>query len=99
MLSTNPQPQPYNLPNFKLFYTHTHPFNGPLSGTTWVSWYHKSKTSMDLWEQETVSGIDISWVICKSTPRPRHTTMPTSHHSVFYRLDALPAAQLGASKH
>jgi len=27
------------------------------------------------------------------------TTMPASHHSVFYRLDALPAAQPTASKH
>jgi len=25
--------------------------------------------------------------------------MPTSHHSVFYRLDALPAAKPTASKH
>ena len=27
------------------------------------------------------------------------TTMPTSHHAVFYRSDALPAAQPTASKH
>jgi len=26
-------------------------------------------------------------------------TMPASHHSVFYRLDALPAAQPTESKH
>jgi len=25
-------------------HTHTHPFNGPLSGTTRVSWYQKGKT-------------------------------------------------------
>ena len=30
--------------------THTHPFNGPLSGTTRVSWYQKGKTSLDFTE-------------------------------------------------
>ena len=40
-----------------------------------------------------MSGTRISWAICKSAPWPRHTTMPASHHSVFYRPDALPAAQ------
>jgi len=28
-------------------HTHTHPFNGPLSGTTQVSRYQKSKTNLD----------------------------------------------------
>jgi len=27
--------------------THTHTFNGPLSGTTWVSRYQKAKTNLD----------------------------------------------------
>jgi len=40
-----------------------------------------------------VSGSGISWAICKSAPRSREITMPTPHHSVFYRPDALPAAQ------
>jgi len=30
------------------YYIHTQPFNGPLSGTTWVSWYQKVKTILDL---------------------------------------------------
>ena len=30
--------------------THTHPFNGPLSGTTRVIWYQKGKTSLDFTE-------------------------------------------------
>jgi len=30
--------------------THTHPFNGPLSGTTRVSWYQKGKTNLDFTE-------------------------------------------------
>jgi len=28
-------------------HTHTHPFNGPLSGTTQVSRYQKGKTNLD----------------------------------------------------
>jgi len=30
--------------------THTHPFNGPLFGTTWVSQYQKGKTNLDISE-------------------------------------------------
>jgi len=65
-----------------------------MSGTTRVSRYQKGKTrkvktNLDLLAQEIVSGSGICWAICKST----------SHHSVFYRLDALPAAQPTASKH
>jgi len=40
-----------------------------------------------------VSGSGISWAICMSAPRSRQITMPVPHHSVFYRPDALPAAQ------
>ena len=29
---------------------HTHPFNGPFSGTTWVSQYQKGKTNLDFTE-------------------------------------------------
>jgi len=42
---------------------------------------------------ETVSGSGISWAICKSAPHPTYTTIPAPHHSVFYRPDALLAAQ------
>jgi len=52
-----------------------------------------------LLKQKTVSGSSISWAICKSAPRTRQTTTPAPHHSVFYRPDALPAAQPTASKH
>ena len=52
-----------------------------------------------LLKQETVSGNGISWAICKSAPRSRQITAPASHHSLFYRPDALPAAQPTASKH
>jgi len=43
-----------------------------------------------------VSGI--SWAICKSAPRSKQITTPASHHSVFYRPDALPAAQTNSVK-
>ena len=31
-------------------YTHTHPFNGPFSGTTQVGRYQKGKTNLDFTE-------------------------------------------------
>jgi len=45
-----------------------------------------------------VSGSGISWAVCKSAPHSRQITMPAPHHSVYYRPDALPAAQLTALK-
>ena len=33
------------------YVTHTHPFNGPLSGTTRVSRYQKGKTSLDFFAE------------------------------------------------
>jgi len=80
-------------------HTHTHPFNSPFSGTTRVSRYQKGKPIGILLKQETVSGSGISWTICKSAPRSRQITMPAPHHSVFYRPDALLAAQPTVSKH
>ena len=44
-------------------------------------------------------GSGISWTICKSAPRSRQITTPAPHRSVFYRPDALPAAQPTVSKH
>ena len=52
-----------------------------------------------LLKQETVSGIGISWAICKSAPRSTQITTPAPHHSVFCWPDALPTAQPIASKH
>jgi len=31
----------------RYIHTYLHPFNGPLSGTTWVSQYQKGKTNLD----------------------------------------------------
>ena len=52
-----------------------------------------------LLKQETVSGSGIRWAICNSALSSRQTTTPAPHLSVFYRLDALRAAQPTASKH
>ena len=59
----------------------------------------KVKPIWILLKQETVRGSGISWAICKSAPRSRQITMPAPHPSVFYRPDALPAAQPTVSKH
>ena len=64
----------------------------------WAS-TRKVKPIWILLEQETVSGSGISWGVCKSAPRCRQITTPAPHHSVFYRPDALPAAQPTVSKH
>ena len=75
-------------------YTHTHTYNGPLSGTTQVSRYQKGKTNQILLKQVTVSGSGISWAICKSATRSRQITMPAPHHSVFTgRMPFLPPNQ------
>ena len=59
----------------------------------------KIKPIWILLKQETESGSGIRWAICKSARRSRQITMPAPHHSVFYRPDALPAAQPTVSKH
>jgi len=77
---------------------HTHTFNGPFSGTTWVSQYHKGKTNLDFTEAR-----DSEWQwhqlghmqACTSL----QTTMLEPHHSVFYRPGALPATIPTVSKH
>jgi len=103
----NPQ-NTKNLYRYSLFYcnvvwykvhTHTHPFNGPLSGTTRVSQYQKGKPIWILLKQETVSGDGISWAICKSAPCSRQIPHQLLTAQFFYRPDALPAAQPTASKH
>jgi len=59
----------------------------------------KVKPIWILLKQERVSGSGINWAICKSAPHSRQITLPAPHHSVFYRPDALPAAQPTTSKH
>jgi len=74
-----------------------------LSGTTRVSRYQKGKTRKGKNQSGFTGARDSEWQwhllgymqVCASS----QTTTPTSHHSVFYRPDALPAAQPTASKH
>ena len=84
---------------FIYIHTYIHPFNGPFPGLPWWAGTRKVKPIWILLKQETVSGNGISWAICKSPPHSRQITTPAPHHSVFYRPDALPAAQPTASKH
>ena len=80
-------------------YTHTHPFNGPFPGPPRWAGTRKVKPIWILLKQETVSGSGINWAICKSAYHSRQITTPAPHHSVFYRLDALPATEPTVSKH
>jgi len=78
---------------------HTHLFNGPFSETTQVSQYQKGKTNLDFTEAR-----ESEWKWhqlghmqgCTSLQTDNHAS---THHSVFYGLDALPAAQPTVSKH
>jgi len=74
-------------------------FNGPFSGTTWVSQYQKGKTNLDFNEAR-----DSEWQwhqlghmqVCALLQTDNHTsTLSLS----FYRPEALPAAQPTVSKH
>ena len=59
--------------------THTHPFNGPFSGTTRVSWYQKGKTNLDFTE-----ATDSEWLwhqlghmqVCTSLQTDNHASTP-----------------------
>jgi len=86
--------------NKKYYYdTHTHSFNGPLSGTTQVSRYQKGKTNLDFTEAR-----DSEWQwhplghmqVCTSLQSDNHASIPLFS---FLQADALPAAQPTASKH
>jgi len=66
-----------------------------------VSQYEKGKPIWILLKQETVGGSGISWAmmqVCTSLKTDNHTSTPPLIY-VFYRPDALPAAQPTASKH
>jgi len=65
---------------------HKHPFNGPLSGTTRISWYQKGKTNQNVTEAR-----DSEW--------QWHQLGCMQVTQSFYRPDALTATQPTASKH
>ena len=66
-------------PSIGQTYTHTHPFNGPLSRTTQVSWYQKGKTKLDFTEAR-----DSEWQwnplvhmqVCISLQTDNHASTP-----------------------
>ena len=80
-------------------HTHTHLFNGPLSGTTRVSRYQKGKINLDFtkardseWQWHQLGHMQV----CTLLQTDNHASTPPLS---FYRPDALPAAQPTASKH
>jgi len=80
--------------NYPPLHTHTHPFNGPLSRTTWVSWYQKGKINLDFTEAR-----DSEWQwhhlghmqVCTSLQTDNHASTPPL--SFFYRMPFLPPNQ------
>ena len=75
------------------------PFNGLFSKTTWVSRNQEGKTNLDFtgardseWQWHQLGHMQV----CTSLQTDNHAN---THHSVFYRPDALPATQPTASKH
>ena len=73
-------------------YTHTHPFNGPFSGTTQVSRYQKGKTNLDFtgardseWQWHKLGRMQV----CTSLQTDNHASTPPLS---FYRPDALPVS-------
>ena len=74
--------------------THTHPFNGPFSGTPGWAGTRMVKSIWILLKQETVSGSGISWASGPSAPRSIQITTPAPHRSVFTgRMPFLPPNQ------
>ena len=89
---------PYETPYLKNK-THTHPLNGPLSGTTRVDRYQNGKINLDFTEAR-----DSEWQLHQLGHMQVCTPFQTDNHAStsplsFYRQDALPAAQPTASKH
>jgi len=72
-----------------------------LSGTTWVRWHQKGKTrkAKPIWiycsKRQWVAGASVEPYA--NLQLGLDITTLTSHHSVFYRPDALPATQPTAS--
>ena len=81
-----------------LMLRNTHPFNGPFSRTTRVSWYQKGKNHLDFTEAR-----DSEWQwhqlshmrVCISFQSDNHSSTPPLS---FYRPDALPATPINSVK-
>jgi len=78
--------------------THTR-LTAPFPGLPGRAGTRKVKPIWILLKQETLSGSGIRWAICKSASRSRQITMLVPTTQVFYRPDALAAAQPTALEH
>jgi len=77
--------------NYGMSHTHTHThthtrLTAICPGLPGSAGTRKVKPIWILQKLETVSGIGISWVICKSASRSRQITMPAPHNSVFLQV-------------
>ena len=78
-------------------HTHTHTHNRLMALSPGLPGWASTRKLKPMWillKQETVSGVGISWAICKSAPCSRQITTPAPHHSVFTgRMPFLPPNQ------
>jgi len=65
------QPAVHTADKLTRHYTHTHPFNGPLPGTTRVSRYQKGRTNLDFTEAR-----DSEWQWHQLGPMQVCTSLP-----------------------
>ena len=77
---------PFLPPNQQRQSTHTHPFNGPLSGTTQVSRYQKGKTNLDFTEAR-----DSEWQWHQLGHMQICTSLQTDNHASTSLLSFLQA--------
>ena len=83
-------------------HTHTHPFNGPFSGTTRVSRYQKGKTNLDFTE-----ATDSEWQwhqlvhmqVCTSLQTDNHASTPPLSFLQAGCLSCRPTNSVKALKH
>jgi len=75
------------------------PFNGLWSGTTRVGQYQKKQLLWIFMEQVRIMEAEAPTVRVGATPTGLMAPHPHNPSKVFYRPDALPAAQPTASKH
>ena len=72
---------------------YTHPFNGPLSGTTRVSWYQKGETNLDFTEAR-----DSEWQWHQLVHMQVCTSLQTDNHASTPPLSFLQAGCPSAAK-
>ena len=99
-------------PKLPLCHTHTR-LTALFPGPSRRADTRKVKPIWIIMKQETVSGSDISWAVCKSAPHSRQITIPAPHRSVFLQagcpsccptnsvkaLKAIPIYNLTITKH